>query len=278
MEEKSTPHTLELLGVDGNEVLSWFARASTGPYALIEISDADAQAWRDKLGVALRRCYVSDAALESRAAATGRSLAELVAARLPDRGATMAGDFGEFVVFLYHAARAHPESPIGVLKWQLKQDRTKPAPYSDVVHLILPTWPAVSSADRIICSEVKTKSTAGKSRPIAEAIVDCEKDRLSRLARTLVWLRERALAGDLAAPTLDQLSRFIDATDHPEAGREYLATAVVAASLIPGELGDAPREEPTDYAVVIIAVPGLKDLYESVYAAAASAPGLGDPS
>src|SRR5690349_3073927 len=57
----------------------------------------------------------------------------------------MTGDFGEFVAFLFLGSRAHPEDVVGPMKWRLKQDRLKPAPYSDVVQFALPDWPSSSS-------------------------------------------------------------------------------------------------------------------------------------
>jgi hypothetical protein len=180
------------LGVDIAAIAPWFASGHQSPYVLVRVSDGHAAAWADVLGVPVRRCYIDDALLDGRAAATGRPKSEL-AAKLPDRGSTMAGDFGEILVFLYHVAVEPEVELIGPKKWRLKQDRTKPAPYSDVVHFVLPHWPESSSDDRILCSEVKTKSTSGDSSPISSAVADCEKDRTSRLAKTLVWLKERAL-------------------------------------------------------------------------------------
>ncbi|WP_217697976.1 Hachiman antiphage defense system protein HamA [Thioalkalivibrio denitrificans] len=229
------------------------------------MSDEHAAAWADVLGVPVRRCYIDDALLEQRAQATGLPKSELVAAKLPDRGSTMAGDFGEILVFLYHATVEPGVELIGPKKWRLKQDRTKPAPYSDVVHFVLPHWPEASTGDRILCSEVKTKSTNGDSTPISSAIADCEKDRTSRLAKTLVWLKERALHEDLGTTTVAHLERFTKATDHPEAQKQFRAVAVVCASLVDDEVADAPEEEPTDHTVVVIAVPDLKQRYEDVF-------------
>jgi len=232
---------------------------------LVRVSDEHAAAWADVLGVPVRQCYIEDALLDERAVATGRPKSELVAAKLPDRGSTMAGDFGEILVFLYHATVEPGVELIGPKKWRLKQDRTKPAPYSDVVHFVLPHWPEASTDDRILCSEVKTKSTNGDSTPISSAIADCEKDRTSRLAKTLVWLKERALNEDLGTTTVAHLERFTKATDHPEAQKQFRAVAVVCTSLMDDELADAPEEEPTDNTVVVIAVPGLKQRYEDVF-------------
>ncbi|PID59906.1 MAG: hypothetical protein CSB44_12150 [Gammaproteobacteria bacterium] len=253
------------LGVDIEAIAPWFADEHQSPYVLVRVSDEHAAAWADVLGVPVRRCYIDDALLNERAATTGRPKSELVADKLPDQGSTMAGDFGEILVFLYHAAVEPGVDLIGPKKWRLKQDRTKPAPYSDVVHFVLPNWPDSSADDRILCSEVKTKSTAGNSSPVSSAVADCEKDRTSRLAKTLVWFKERALHEDLGTTTVTHLERFTKATDHPEAQKQFRAVAVVCASLVDDELEDAPEEEPTDHTVVVIAVPKLKQRYGDVF-------------
>jgi len=253
------------LGIDTATIAPWFADECQSPYVLVRVPDAHAATWADVLGVPVRRCYIDDSLLSERAAATGRPKAELVAAKLPNRGPTMAGDFGEILVFLYHAAVEPGIELVGPKKWRLKQDRTKPTPYSDVGQFVLPHWPQSSTEDRILCSEVKTKSTAGDSSPISSAIADCEKDRTSRLAKTLAWLKERALHEDLGTTTLAHLERFTKGTDHPEAQKQFWAVAVVCAGLVDSELADAPDERPTDYTVVVIAVPDLKQRYEDVF-------------
>ncbi len=222
------------------------------------------------MAVPVRRCYIDDALLEQRAQAVGRPKSELVAAKLPDRGSTMAGDFGEILVFLYNAAAEPDVEFLGPKKWGLRQDRTKPTPHSDVVQFVLPHWPKASTDDRILCSEVKTKSTNGHSRPISSAIADCAKDRTSRLAKTLVWLKERALLNDLGTTTVAHFERFTKAIDHPEAQKQFRAVAVVCASLVDDELADAPEKESTDHTVVVIAVPDLKQRYEHVFDAVRS--------
>lgn len=253
------------LGIDIAAITPWFSDEHQSPYVLTRVSDEDAATWADTLGVPVRRCYIDDDLLETREQETGRPRSEIVAAKLPDRGSTMAGDFGEILAYLYHAAVEPGVELIGPKKWRLKQDRTKPAPYSDVVHFVLPHWPQSSTEGRILCSEVKTKSTAGGPSPISSAVADCEKDRTSRLAKTLVWLKERALHEDLRTTTVAHLERFTKAIDHPEAQKQFRAVAVVCADLVDGELADAPDEQPAEYTVVVIAVPNLKRRYEEVF-------------
>jgi hypothetical protein len=256
------------LGLDIATVLSWFNQEQDQPFVFVRVSDEHAKHWGDALGVAVRRCYMTDKLLLERARAVGRPQSDIIAARLPDPGSTMAGDFGEILVYFYQAAKIYPEVALGPKKWRLKQDRTKPAPHSDIIHFVLPSWPAPSAYDVLICSEVKTKSTNGASSPIKSAIEDSAKDRTSRLARTLIWLKERALLEDLGDVTVKHLDRFINATDYPQVTKRFRAVAVVCSSLVEKELGDTPPQTSSDCTVVVISVPNLQRTYTAVFEAA----------
>src|SRR5690606_23134807 len=111
------------LALDAETISPWFAEERRSPYVLVRVSNDHADAWTDVLGLPVRRCYIDDALLNRRSADTGRPKSELVAAKLPDRGSTMAGDFGEILVFLYQAAVEPGVDLIGPKKWRLKQDR-----------------------------------------------------------------------------------------------------------------------------------------------------------
>lgn len=193
------------------------------------------------------------------------------AARLPDPGTIMSGDFGEIIVYLYQGAQVLPAIALGATKWRLKEGRNRPTPLSDVVHLVLHSWPTPSEHDAVVCSEVKAKATNSAFAPIKEAIKDVAKNPTSRLTRTLIWLRERALTDDLGDVQVVHLERFINATEHPEAKRQFRAVAVVCAGLLDAELADAPAEVTPGYTVVVIAVPDLHATYTAVFAAAAGA-------
>ena len=256
------------LGLNLEQVRAWFPHEQNTPYVLVRVNDECAQTLSDALGAAVRRCYIADSLLSERSASLNHSQHDIIAAKLPDAGPTMAGDFGEILVYLYQGTREDQSNPIGVTKWRLKQDRNKPAPYSDVVYFVLPSWPESSAEDVVLCAEVKTKSTAGTFRPIEAAIADSLKDRTSRLAKTLVWLRERALTEDLRDVRVEHLDRFLKTTDHPAAQRHFSAVAVVSADLVAAELTDRPVETSTEYTVVVISVPELRKVYTSVFAEA----------
>lgn len=254
-----------------------FATVQDSPFTVVEIDTEDAAALAEKLGLAVRRCYISDDRLRDRMAEESVSAREIVPAKLPDRGSTMAGDFGEILTALFQAAREHPGVVLDPMKWRLKQDRTKAAPYSDVVQMILPDWPEASEDDRIICSEVKTKSTRQASTPIASAIADSEKDSAGRFVKTLNWLRERALDTGLSAVSVKQLDRFRLPIYYPKAHREFQAVAVICASMVADEMTEVEAPPVSERALIVISVADLKANYERVYdAALLSAEDAGD--
>lgn len=254
------------LGLEINEVLPWFAIEPQQGYTRVTVSADHAGTWGNVLSEAVRRCYISDARLAAAAAAADATQGAIVAAVLPDPGSVMSGDFGEIVGYLYLASRQ--TGAIGPKKWRLKQDRTKPAPHSDIVQFVLPQWPEASPHDRVVCGETKAKATGGNFTPITAAIEGARTDRTSRLGRTLVWLRERALLQDIGAVTVDQLNRFINATEFPPCIREFHAIAVICSNLVEAELANlVPGDIPNGCALVVISVPNLQSTYTTVFEA-----------
>jgi hypothetical protein len=258
------------LGYDPATVRLWFPHTRDVPYVLIHVSAEATGIWRESLPVLVRRCYLVDDAIVRNAARLGRPRAEIVASKLPDPGAVMSGDFGEIVAYLYQSGVSYPASAIGVKKWRLKQDRSKAIPYSDVIHFVLPDWPSASADDILMCSEVKSKATVSEWSPIPQALKDIEKDVTSRLAKTLVWLRERAQTEDLGDIQIAHLNRFINTSDYPLATRRFRAVAVVCDSVVDAELLTVPHPLPPDRTLIVIVVPQLKETYSIIFEAAAT--------
>jgi len=256
------------LGIDFVDAAPWFAHEQDHPYVLIRVTPENLALLAARIGEPLRRCYITDAELNAAAQRHNLPRAEIVASRMPDAGSTMSGDFGEVLGYFYQATQALPIEAIGPKKWRLKQDRTKPAPKSDVVHFIMPNRPEPSDQDAILCSEVKAKATRGDTTPIESAITDCKKDRTSRLASTLVWLRERAMTTDLGDVDIPMLNRFINAVDHLPMVKRYRAVAVICNALLDNELLAAPAAADPEFTLVVIAVPDLKATYTAAFEAA----------
>jgi hypothetical protein len=258
---------MQELGLDLAEVRKFFVDEHDQPFLLIKVPGDVAAGWAELLGVPGRRCYLSDEFLAANAARTGRDPADVIAAKLPDPGAVMSGDFGEILTALYLASMSHPADVRDPKKWRLKEDRTKPAPRSDVVQFVVQEWPTASIDDKVICAEVKTKSTNSAFTPIANAIAGSQMDRDGRLAKTLVWLRDRAHGEDLGTVSIPLLDRFIKATDHPPATHEFRAVAVICSSLVENEIADADIPPSEDCTLVVISVPDLKANYQAFYEA-----------
>lgn len=259
---------MDELGFDFEDAIAWFPQDQDHPYVLVRISAHHVAELSAAIGVPLRRCYITDAALQQAMAQHNLPPVDIVRAMLPDAGAVMSGDFGEVLTYFYQAAAELPANAIGPKKWRLKQDRTKPAPKSDVVHFVMPNRPHASAEDSVLCAEVKAKATAGNSTPIADAITDCKKDRTSRLASTLVWLRERAMTTDLGDVDIPLLNRFIDAVDSPPAAKRFRAVAVICNDLLDNELASAPDNADPEFTLVVIGVPELRTTYTAAYTAA----------
>lgn len=219
------------------------------------------------LGVPARRCYISDARLKRIVEEKKHSHETVVEAVLPDKGSVMAGDYGEIMTALYLASMAHPADVLDPKMWRLKSNRTKASEGSDIVQFQLPQWPDASSDDKVVCAEVKTKSTNGQSTPVKSAIEDSRKDRESRMARTLVWLKQRAILDDLGTVEVSHLDRFIRAIDYPPAIYEFRAVAVISSELVASEISDITVPEKDQCTLVVISVPDLKANYESLYEA-----------
>lgn len=259
---------MDELGFNFEDAVAWFPQEQSHPYVLVRLSTQHAAGLPAIMGIPLRRCYITDTALQQAMTQHGFTSIDVVQAQLPDAGSVMSGDFGEVLTYFYQSVAELPVNAIGAKKWRLKQDRTKPAPKSDVVHFVMPNRPLASAEDAILCAEVKAKATAGNSTPITNAIADCKKDRTSRLASTLVWLRERAMTTDLGDVDIPLLNRFINAVDNPPAAKRFRAVAVICNNLLDMELALAPDNADPEFTLVVIGVPELYETYTAVYAAA----------
>lgn len=253
------------LGINLGKVQAFFSEVHQKPFILVKIAPEKTAEWTQMLGVPARRCYISDTRLRDSVQRTKESYEAVVESTLPDRGSVMAGDYGEIITALYLASLEYPANILDPKKWRLKDRRTAAAGFSDVVQFQLPKWPDASSDDKLVCAEVKTKSTNGRSTPVQSAIEDSRKDRRSRLAKTLVWLRERALKEDLGTVEIVHLDRFIKAIDHPSSTYEFRAVAVISSELIDNELLDVTFPDQDDCTLVVISFPELKANYESLY-------------
>jgi len=222
-------------------------------------------ALKEYLVDALPECYITRQQLISRVEETGLEISNILANKLPDRGSVMSGDFGEIITLFFLNSECEAQT-VPIQKWRYKQDRTKAAPHSDVVILYRKhNKLKVSKKDFVICAEAKQKATNSAFDPIGSAIDGYQKDRNGRLARTLVWLKEKAIDVE-AKDFIDYIKRFTDLTE-VEYSKYFKATAIIDLGLLNDELTretDVPVQN-KDFEVIVLGIPNLKQFYETVF-------------
>ena len=219
---------------------------------------------------AIPGCYISTNDLAARITETGFSASEILKNKLPDTGNIMSGDFGE-VLTLFFLESERSEVIRSVKKWRYKQDRKKPAPHSDVILLYRKDSDKPSKMDFVICAESKAKATDSPSEPIENSIRGYVEDKTGRLARTLVWLKEKAIDNE-DSDYIDFITRFTD--DHLDTGfsKKYRAIAIIDRKYLDDELTkslDVPAQN-DDFEVIVLGISSLKKLYEQSFSRAIS--------
>ena len=180
----------------------------------------------------------------------------------------MSGDFGE-VLTLFYLGGERSEEVKHVKKWRFKQDRKKPAPHSDVIVLFREYSDRPSENDFVICAESKAKATGSPSEPIKNSIKGYESDKTGRLARTLVWLKEKEIDHG-NADSLEFIKRFTDDILNVEFSKKYRAVAIIDRDYLDEELLrslNIPTQN-DEFEIIVLGIKNLKDLYEQSFSRA----------
>lgn len=223
------------------------------------------EALKGYLASVLPECYITHQQLKCRVKETGLDASEILCNKLPDKGSVMSGDFGEILTLFFLNSECKAQT-VPIKKWIYKQDRTKAAPHSDVVILYREhNNKKESKEDFVICAEAKQKATKSTFDPISSAIEGYQKDRNGRLARTLVWLKEKAIDVE-AKDFIDYIKRFTDLTK-VEYSKYFKATAIIDINLLDDELTREINlpDQNEHFEVIVLGIPNLKQFYETVF-------------
>ncbi len=252
-----------------DDIESWFSEHDI-PEGSIAVrvhclNDGNSAQLEDFMSRAIPTCYISENDLAARMNETGLSASELIQNKVPDPGSVMAGDFGE-VLTLFFLGSERTEPLTKLRKWRFKQDRTKAAPHSDVIILHKAHDDRPSTDDFVICAESKLKSTASPFSPIEKSIEGYKADKTGRLARTLVWLKEKAIDNE-NSDAIAFVSRFTDDLLETSFEKKFRAVAVIDLAFLDDELLkelDLPTQS-DEFEVVVLGIGDLKNLYEQSY-------------
>ncbi|MDO8955214.1 MAG: SAVED domain-containing protein [Gammaproteobacteria bacterium] len=210
-------------------------------------------------------CYITKPKLKQSLEKTGLPLTDILKNKFPNHGSVMSGDFGEIVSFFFLMSEIN-SGAVGVKKWRYKQDRLKPAPHSDIIIFYKEHNDKASISDFIMCAETKQKSTHSSFDPIQCAIEGAEKDRVARLARTLAWLREKAIDEETQS-NIKFLERFTHENLDVEYIKTFKAIAIIDRHLLDAEITRTLKipERNDDFEIIVLGISDLKNLYETVF-------------
>jgi hypothetical protein len=254
---------------DDDQIHLWFDNYQK-PVGAIEVETQKlnrsyVQSLKDFIVNAIPSCYIANDDLEMVMNNTGLTSSEIVQNKLPDPGSVMAGDFGEILTLFYLASDLDLRAS-KIKKWRFKQDRRKPAPHSDVIILYRENDDVSSRNDYVYCAEAKVKSTSSTGAPIENSILGYESDKTGRLARTLVWLKEKAIdRGD--ADSLTFMKRFTENHLDVEFRKHYRAVAVIDCEFLDEELLKSIEIPPqsVEFKVIVIGIDNLKEFYQECF-------------
>lgn len=213
----------------------------------------------------MQSCYIAQELLEERVDVTGCSKSEILETLLPNSGNIMSGDFGE-ILTLYFLASEQPEALEKIKKWRYKVEKNRASPFTDVVILHREFDNNISNNDFVIAAESKAKATRNNATaPLKNAIEGALKDRISRLAVTLVWLKEKLILSG-TPEEITFIKRFTDDALHKTYNKIFKAVAIVDRALIDEELvKELEIPEHDDFEVIALAIPNLRDLYRRCF-------------
>jgi hypothetical protein len=253
-----------------SDVVSWFSKHEV-PDGSVDVSaHILAPLHHDKLKEFVAKeipsCYISSEDIDAQVNKTGLTSVEIIQNKLPDKGSVMAGDFGE-ILTLYFLSGESAYNAKKVKKWRFKQDRTKAAPHSDVVLLYRENVDKASVNDFVICAEAKMKSTKSAHSPIAASLEGYESDKSGRLARTLVWLKEKAIDNE-SADSIAFTRRFTDDLLSVEFKKTFRAVAIIDRAMLDDELLKELALPPQgdEFEVIVLGISDLKKMYEDSFA------------
>jgi hypothetical protein len=238
---------------------------STG-FHIYTLKNEDVKKFLSDITVPFRNCYIIDAELDERALENKISKADFLEKHvLPDVGNIKSGDFGEMVSWYFVTAHYSNKGLdlISPKKWLWKEDRNKATPYTDVVAFYFPDTNKPSANDFIVSVESKMKATPRKAHRVQDAIDGANKDKLSRLTKTLLWLETKySRIGDMENKKVVQ--RYLDPVKNGTYEKIFKAIAIIDKSLSGFEMSE-PVTKGDNIKILLIVITNLKDIYEENY-------------
>lgn len=248
----------------------YFEESLKNDIKILALKPSERDDFLASLPAKFRLCYISDKKLTASAKKTKISKEEFVRNfLLPDRGSVMSGDFGELLCYVitkdhFKDAKFKVGAP---KKWRWKQDSKKPAPHTDILIFKARNLKSKNNnpKDELIAVEAKMKAGKNKSYdPIQNAVEGANKDKLSRMSKSLQWYYER-YAKEGKPTAMELVNKFRNPDTYGSFKRSFKAIAVIDENLFNDELSKDIDNLDSDVEIWAISIDKLKDAYEKVF-------------
>lgn len=230
--------------------------------------------------VPFREAYIKEEKLNEIVSEFGTKRCQEIEERLPKTADVVAGDFGEILTYYLAIQLWHTDATICPMKWRLKDKKDAASPYTDVI--VFKADPNGAHPDDTMFSfEAKVRSTApagnydnkkgykaGKRQCVfVDAVIDAEKDKVSRAAESINYLLTRCKDLGMKAEYA-KLFRFAEPYNTVTYKKKFTAVAIVDSAFTDKQFDRLPADLFTTYPdirVFFVPIKDLKALYEAVY-------------
>jgi hypothetical protein len=250
--------------VDDIDVLRFFSYIEKNGFQMYKLNISDTECFLNSITEEFRKCYILDKDLAEKSVKEGISKKEFLEQYiLPSVGKIKSGDFGEILSCFFVKEHYNQKDFILVCPRKLiwKIDRDKAMPFTDAVGFYREDTARTSGKDFVVSVESKMKATRSSVNKIQEAIDGAQKDKTTRLAKTLVWLKQK-----YAREGNTQMSKFIERYSDPVAlgtfSKIYKAFVILDSKFEPSEIRQSMNNN-EGIIMIVVVMNNLKDIYEN---------------
>jgi hypothetical protein len=244
-------------------LLKYFLYNKEKNYHVYRLNDLDVKNFLDSITVDFRRCYIIDSELKKNARKIGVSKGEfLEQCILPEKGNIKSGDFGE-MLSCFFIEEHYAKKGLFIFcprKWLWKEDRNRASLNTDVVGFHREDVNNPSENDFVVSVESKMEATETPENRIQVAINGANNDRLSRLAKTIKWLKEK-YEKDGNKERKEFVERYSEPVEKGTYKKIYKAFAILDKSFEENKL-PLPIVDNENITIVVITMKNFKEVYE----------------
>jgi len=246
------------------DLLTYFNFEKTDRFFIYRLKPENKEDFLNEITSEFRRCYITDEKLRKKAKKNQMLASKfLEEAILPSEGNIKSGDFGEMLSYFFIIEHYTLKDIIlfAPRKWLWKEDRNKASPYSDAVGFYRENEINPSENDFVVCVESKMKATESYVHRIQEAIDGANKDRTSRLAKTLYWLKEQYTRKGYPEKK-KYIERFSDPVGKKIYKKIFKAYTILDKTFENFEFSQSIGKY-EGISIIVITMENLKEIYES---------------